>query len=105
MRDLFKKAMTGSMIAGAALFVTACGGGNNDAANNTAGTEMDATDPMMEGTTNDVTAIDGANGADANLGMDANLGTTGGDLNATGGDTTGGNTTGGDTGGNATNGM
>ena len=105
MRNIFKKALTGSMIAGAALVVSACGGGGNEAANNTAGTEMDATDPMMEGTTNDVTAIDGANGADANMAMDANM-TAGGDMNATaGGNTTGGNTTGGDTGGNATNGM
>jgi hypothetical protein len=103
MRDLFKKAMTGSMIAGAALLVAACGGGGGDAANNTAATEMDATDPMMEGTTNDVTAIDGANGADANLGMDAN---TTMDANMTG--NMGGNmmnTTDADTGGNATNGM
>jgi hypothetical protein len=101
MRDLFKKAMTGSMIAGAALLVAACGGGG-EAANNTAGTEMDATDPMMEGTTNDVTAIDGANGADANMTMDANA-----TMDANMGGNMGGNmgTTGGDTGGNATNGM
>ena len=96
MRDLFKTVMTGSMVAGAALLVAACGGGGSEA-NNTANTEMDAVDPMMEGTTNDVTAIDGANGTDANLGVDANVSV---DVNAT---NTGANVSV-DT-GNATNGM
>ncbi|HEY0627584.1 MAG TPA: hypothetical protein VGD10_12770 [Allosphingosinicella sp.] len=72
MRDLFKKAVAGSMIAGAALLVSACGGGENAEANNTAMTEM-GTDPMMDGTTNDVTAIDAGTGADANMAMDANM--------------------------------
>jgi hypothetical protein len=66
MRDLFKKVMTGSMVAGAALLVAACGGGGSEA-NNTAATDMNMTDPMMDGTTNDVTAIDGATGMDANM--------------------------------------
>jgi hypothetical protein len=72
MRDLLKTVMTGSMVAGAALLVAACGGGGNEA-NNTATTEMGTTDPMMDGTTNDVTAIDGATGMDANMTMDANM--------------------------------
>lgn len=72
MRDLFKKAITGSMIAGAALLVSACGGGEEAEVNNTAMTEM-GTDPLMDGTTNDVTAIDAANGMDANMTMDSNL--------------------------------
>ena len=95
MRDILSKVVTGSMIAGAALLVAACGGGGSEA-NNTANTEMDAVDPMMEGTTNDVTAVDGANaGADANLGVDANVSV---DVNAT--------NTGADAdAGNATNGM
>ena len=72
MRDLFKKAIAGSMIAGAALLVSACGGGEEAEVNNTAMTEM-GTDPLMDGTTNDVTAIDAANGMDANMTMDSNL--------------------------------
>ena len=72
MRDLFKKATAASMIAGAALLVSACGGGEEAEVNNTAMTEM-ATDPMLDGTTNDVTAIDAANGMDANMAMDANM--------------------------------
>jgi hypothetical protein len=81
MRDLFKKVMTGSMVAGAALFVAACGGGDDATTNNTSNF---ATDDALMG--NDVTTIDATNGADANLGtaVDANMGTT---------TTTGGNTT------------
>lgn len=73
MRDLFKNIMTSSMIAGAALLVSACGGGEEAETVNTTATELDATDPMMDGTTNDVTAIDGATGADMNMGMDSNM--------------------------------
>jgi hypothetical protein len=93
------KILTGSMIAGAALLVSACGGGA-DEANNTAMTDMNATDTMMDGTTNDVTAIDAGTGADANMTMDANM--TGTDMNATGGNTTTTTTT---TDANMTNGM
>jgi hypothetical protein len=79
MRDLFKKAMTGSMIAGAALLVAACGGDNAEVNNTT--TDLNATDPLLEGTTNDVTAIDAGTGLDTNLTdtnttMDANVTTT-----------------------------
>jgi len=76
------KLMTGSMIAGA-LLVSACGGGNEEA-NNAMMTDMNATDTMMDGSTNDVTAIDAGTGADANMTMDANM---------TGDNTAGGNTT------------
>ncbi len=81
MRDLISKIVTGSMIAGAALLVTACGG-KDDEANNTAMYEMNATDTMFDGATNDVTAIDAGTGADANMAadtmtMDANSTTTG----------------------------
>jgi hypothetical protein len=77
MRDLLSKVISGTMVAGAALLVTACGGGEDAAANNTANY---ATDEALMG--NDVTAVDAMNGTDANLGMgvDANLGAT--DLNA-----------------------
>ncbi len=72
MRDLFSKIMTASMVAGAALLVASCGGSETAEANNSV-TEMDTTDAMMDGTTNDVTAVDGAM-ADANA--------MGGDMNA-----------------------
>lgn len=72
MRDLFTKIMTGSMVASAALLVAACGGSETAETNNTM-TEMDTTDPMMDGTTNDVTAVDGAMGTDANMAMDSNM--------------------------------
>jgi len=71
MRDIFKKAMTGSMIAGAALLVAACGGTETAETNNTM-MEMDATDPMLDGTTNDVTAVD-AGTMDGNMAMDSNM--------------------------------
>jgi hypothetical protein len=73
MRDLLSKLVTGATIAGAALLVTACGGGEDAEANNTAAMEMNAMDPMMDGTTNDVTAIDAGTGADANMAVDANM--------------------------------
>ena len=69
MRDLLSKIMTGSMIAGAALFVTACGGAEDASTNNA---EMNIEDPLM----NDVTNVDAMNGTDANLGADANATTT-----------------------------
>ena len=63
MRDLFAKVMTGSMVAGAALLVAACGGNGDNTANNTANATTDET--LM---TNDVTAVDAANAGTANLG-------------------------------------
>ena len=70
MRDLIKTVMTSSMVAGAALFVVACGGDKTEVNNTTV--DINAMDPMMDGTTNDVTAIDAGTGADANMTMDAN---------------------------------
>jgi hypothetical protein len=72
MRALLSKVTTGAMIAGAALLVTACGG-ENAQVNNTATMEMNTLDPMMDGTTNDVTAIDAGTGADTNMAMDTNM--------------------------------
>jgi hypothetical protein len=96
--------MTGSMIAGAALLVTACGGGESADANNTAGANI--TDESLMATDN--TAIDALNGT-GNIGAEAGMnttGTTGGDMNAMGTTGTTGtdmNTTGGTTGtGNTT---
>lgn len=69
MRDLLSKVMTSSMVAGAALLVVACGGGEDATANNTSY----ATDEALMGDTNDVTNIDASTtGADANL-LDANV--------------------------------
>ncbi len=85
MRNIVSKIVTGGMVAGAALLVTACGGGEDAEANNSAMTELNATDTMLDGTTNDVTAIDAGTGADTNMAgdmtMDANATT---DLNSTG---------------------
>lgn len=66
MRALLSKVMTGSMVAGAALLVAACGGGSDEAANNM------STDVGTEAldTTNDVTAIDAGTGADVNMAGD-----------------------------------
>ncbi|HEV2079468.1 MAG TPA: hypothetical protein VGR19_06175 [Allosphingosinicella sp.] len=67
------KLLSCSIIASAALLVSACGGGETEEANNTMMTDMNAADTMMDGTTNDVTAIDAGTGADANMTMDANM--------------------------------
>ena len=74
MRDLLSKVMTGSMVAGAALLVAACGGAEDTAANNVATNYVE--DPLMGA--NDVTPVDGLNGTDANLGVatDTNVSTT-----------------------------
>lgn len=78
MRNLLNKLMTGSMVVGAALVVSACGGSENaNTVDNTTVTGMDSMEPV-DGTTNDMTAMDGANGmgnmsADANMTMDTNM--------------------------------
>ena len=81
------KILTGSLIAGSALLVVACGS-NEDAAANNAAMNVEETLPM-----NDTTSIDAMNGTDANLGaaVDANATTTdmtGADANATTTETT-----------------
>jgi hypothetical protein len=70
MRDIMKKLATGSMIAGAALFVAACGG-------NTANTSTTNTD-MGNDSMYDMNATD--TGMDANMTTDANAAMT--DTNA-----------------------
>ena len=67
MRDLFSKLLTGSMVAGAALLVAACGGSTTA---NTTDTNMAMDNSMDMGTMNDVTAVDGAMGSDSNMAMD-----------------------------------
>jgi hypothetical protein len=77
MRDLLSKVMTGSMVAGAALLVAACGGGGDT---NTANTANYSDEALMG---NDVTTVDAMNGTDANLGTGADMNATGADMNAT----------------------
>jgi hypothetical protein len=62
MRDILKKLATGSMIAGAALFVAACGGG----ASNTATTNTDMGNDTMYDANADM-------GMDTNMTMDENM--------------------------------
>ena len=57
MRDLFKKVMTGSMVAGAALLVVACGGSEDATANNAASAYNDT--GLMGG--NDTGAVETLN--------------------------------------------
>ena len=63
MRDILKKVTTGSMIAGAALLVAACGG--DTAANNAITTDL-GNDTMMDANATDM-------GMDANMSLDANM--------------------------------
>ena len=71
MRDLLSKIVTGSMVAGAALLVVACGSNEDATANNTA-LNVEETMPA-----NDMTNVDAMNGAGADLGaMDSTNGTT-----------------------------
>ena len=90
MRDLLNKLLTGSMVAGAALVVSACGGSESaNTVENTTVTEMDAMEPV-DGATNDVTAVDGAgaNAMGGNMSADANMTM---DTNMTSGNMSGGN--------------
>ena len=77
MRHLISKLMTGSLVAGAALLVAACG--HSETANTTENTTMTDLNTMSpEGTTNDMTAIDAAS---ENMAMDnsgAMMGNSGG---------------------------
>jgi hypothetical protein len=99
MRDLLSKVMTGSMVAGAALLVAACGGGEDAAVNNTGANFQD--DTLMN--TGDMSGVDALNTTttDSNaLGTAADLNATTTTTNTTTTDTTttnttaGGNTTG-----------
>lgn len=78
MRDILKKVTTGSMIAGAALLVAACGG--DTAVNNTT---IDASNDVMIDANmpmEDLNAVDANATMDANTSMDANATST--DANA-----------------------
>lgn len=61
MRAILSKIVTGSMVASAALLVSACGG-TETPAENTVVTDLNTTD-MLDGTvTDNMTAVDGAMG-------------------------------------------
>lgn len=65
MRAFISKAVTGSMIAGAALLVAACGDTTETTTENTTIVDLNATDPMLDGTmTDNMTIVDGAMGND-----------------------------------------
>ncbi|WP_447728470.1 hypothetical protein [Sphingomonas koreensis] len=72
MRALFTKAVAGSMIASAALLVSACGEKTETTADNTAVQDVNATDPqILDGTVNDnMTMVDGATGNDTGMAND-----------------------------------
>jgi hypothetical protein len=71
MRAIFSKVVTGSMIAGAALLVSACGGKTETTTENTVVTDLNSTDTMMDGAmTDNMTAVDGAMGNDAMMAND-----------------------------------
>ncbi len=75
MRDLLNKLLTGSMVVGAALVVSACGGSEStNTVDNTTVSGADAMAPV-DGSTNDMTAVDGAAGAGGagNMSADANM--------------------------------
>ena len=93
MRDLLSKLMTGSMIAGAALLVAACGGSEDATTNN-----ANYVDETLMPNDSAVTDTDAMNGTTDNLGVAANTTET----NVTTTTTTSENTTSTDT---ATNGM
>jgi hypothetical protein len=68
MRALFTKAVAGSMIASAALLLSACGEKTETTADNTAVMDVNATDPVLDGTMSDnMTMVDGATGNDMGM--------------------------------------
>jgi len=72
MRAILSKVLTGSMIAGAALLVSACGGTTETTTENTVVTDLNVTDATMDGTmTDNMTAVDGAMGNDAMMANDS----------------------------------
>jgi hypothetical protein len=68
MRAIISKVLTGSIIAGAALAVSACGSKTENTADANMTTEMNASESMDTTTTDNMTAVDGA----MNGGMMAN---------------------------------
>jgi hypothetical protein len=73
MRAILSKALTGSMVAGAALLVSACGGSTETTTENTVVTDLNATDGAMDTMTDNMTAVDGAMGNDAMMANDSSM--------------------------------
>lgn len=71
MRALFTKAVAGSLIASSALLLSACGGNTENVSENTTVVDVNATDPVLDGTMSDnMTAVDGATGNDMGMAPD-----------------------------------
>ncbi|MCP3730116.1 hypothetical protein M9978_06700 [Sphingomonas sp. MG17] len=71
MRALFTKAVAGSLIASSALLLSACGDKTEVTTENTTVVDVNATDPVLDGTTSDnMTAVDGATGNDTGMAAD-----------------------------------
>ncbi|ODU20252.1 MAG: hypothetical protein ABS87_11425 [Sphingomonas sp. SCN 67-18] len=71
MRDLLSKLTTGSMIVGAALLVSACGGTETaNTVDNTVVTDTNALEPMDGTATDNMTPVDAATGNDAAMAND-----------------------------------
>ena len=72
MRNIFSKLMTGSMIAGAALLVSACGTSTpaDTTVDNTMVTDMNSMEPMEGTMTDNMTAVDGAMANDTMMAND-----------------------------------
>lgn len=71
MRALFTKAVAGSLIASSALLLSACGDKTETTTENTTVIDVNATDPVLDGTTTDnMTAVDGATGNDTGMAAD-----------------------------------
>ena len=68
MRALISKVLTGSMIAGAALMVSACGPKTDTTTENTMVTDLNATEGM-DTMSDNMTSVDGAMGNDMGNGM------------------------------------
>ncbi len=74
MRDILSKVMTGSMIAGAALLVAACGGGseaNNTAEDNGLGTDVYNTEMPADLNGTDMNGMDNSLSGDLNQAANA----------------------------------
>lgn len=75
MRALFTKAVAGSLIASSALLLSACGDKTEVTTENTTVIDVNATDPVLDGTTSDnMTAVDGATGNDMGMANDMAMG-------------------------------
>ncbi|HVI99797.1 MAG TPA: hypothetical protein VM657_12110 [Sphingomonas sp.] len=87
MRAIISKLVTGTLIAGAALAVSACGDKTETTTDNTLVTDMNAMDDMGTMTDN-MTAVDGTMGNDAMLANDTALANDTGAADAMANDTT-----------------